>query len=146
MADRLRWWVIPGAVLVLARVVTLPPRQEDAAAQVPATARAAFVMARDAAGHRQPLALPATSARALRLSLPTELVGERVQVVLWRLQDGVREPAEWLRFSCTLRPDGIVPILGLPAGPYDVQAEVAGRAFLAVGAAMPDTVKLIADR
>ncbi|MFM1872817.1 MAG: hypothetical protein RL398_2239 [Planctomycetota bacterium] len=143
MAERLRWWVIPGAVLVLARVVTLPPRDVSVLPSE-ATAKATFVVARDAAGHRQPLALPATSARALRLSLPTELVGERVQVVLWRLQDGVREPAEWLRFSCTLRPDALVPILGLPAGEYDVEAEAAGRAFLAVGAAMPDTVTLVA--
>lgn len=153
MAERLAWWAIPGALLVMLRVATLEPRRSGEptptpppaarqASLAPALVQPSFVHLRDASGARQEVLLDPAAAPVLRLRLPPQYLGERVALTLWRRVDGAREPQPWLSFSTTLRNDATVPIVGLPSSQYDVEAMVGGRTFVARGAAMPGVVEL----
>lgn len=139
MADRLRWWVIPAALLVMARVVTLgEPSIEQQPLVVPATGKTHGVQAHEATAAR--LRLPAdqldtASERAFVVALPSEFAGSRARCTLWRRAANGREAAPWLTFTSTVRDDGTVPISGLAAGHYDVVVRVphgAGDVELAV--------------
>lgn len=145
MADRLRWWVIPGALVVMARVVTLESGDAAAPRSVPveATSSRATPAAQDAsAGHlRVPLAATAVgSAQAFVLELPATLAGRRVETTVWRAGDAhAGEP--WLRFSSTVRSDGTIPVAGLAAGRYDVEVhDPAGGSFGLRSVAAPGRV------
>jgi hypothetical protein len=153
MAERLAWWAIPGAMLVMLRVATLEPRRSGesvptgvapaaSASLAAGVAQPSFVQLRDASGARLDVLLNPAAERVLRLRLPSEHIGERAALTLWRRVDGGREPQSWLQFTTTLRNDATVPIVGLPSSLYDVEATVGGRTFVARGAAMPDVVEL----
>lgn len=132
MVQPLRWWVIPGALVVLARVVTLgdapAPAATPGAALPPApladvAAPAGPVVVRDASGHRRgPFALGV--AGALVLSLPAECAGQRVQLTLWRRAATGREASPWLVAEPHVRADAVLPIAGQPAGRYDVEVRL----------------------
>lgn len=147
MAERLAWWAIPGAMLVMLRVATLEPRRSSeptplAASAAAMVAQPSAVHLRDASGARREVLFNPASERVLRLRLPSQYIGERAALTLWRRVDGAREPQPWLSFTTTLRNDATVPIVGLPSSLYDVEATVGGRTFAARGAAMPDVVEL----
>ena len=128
MADRLRWWVIPGALVVLCYVVVqgdaatrrpLPGPALPVAAPLGETA-AGPVVVRDAAGRRsEPLVLP--TAGALVLQLPTEFAGEPVTLTLWRRTAAGREASPWLTATPKVRDDAVLPLGGQPAGRFDVE-------------------------
>jgi hypothetical protein len=128
MTTRLRWWVIPAALVVLVRVVTLPATSAvtptapaTGPAAVPAIGLAERVVLRDASGARRgPVALPA-AASALLLECGAELAAQRVQVRLWRCQAGAREAAPWLEFVPVVPAAGVLPIAGLAPGSYDLE-------------------------
>jgi len=164
MAARLRWWMIPAALVVLARVVTLGEPAEPAepappaAAAVPASAArsaapmvetlAGPVVVRDAAGQRRgPLALPADP---LVLRLPAEAAGQRVVLSVFCRDGGARAMAPVLRATPLVSADGIVPIGGLCAGRCDVEVEFgtgpAVQRLCAEDVVVPGTVDLRARR
>lgn len=128
MADRLRWWVIPAALLVMARVVTLgEPSLEQQPLVVPATGKPHGKQVHEASAAR--VRLPAdridtTDERAFVVALPGEFAGARARCTLWRHMANGREAAPWLTFTSTVRDDGTVPISGLAAGRYDVAVAV----------------------
>ncbi|MBL8735176.1 MAG: hypothetical protein JNL12_01985 [Planctomycetes bacterium] len=144
MADRLRWWVIPGALVVMARVVTL--ESGDPAAHtgpVEATSSRAVPAAHEAVGPtlRMPLAATAVGTKqAFVLELPATLAGHRVETRVWRAGEAPHgEP--WLQFSSTVRSDGTIPVAGLAAGRYDVEVhDPAGRAYGMRSVAAPGRV------
>ncbi len=140
MTQGLRWWVIPGALVILARTVTLPPR-EPATTVAPAVATgddgARLVQVQDASGTRQSLLLPVPTASALIVRCPAELAGRRVQMVIWRRVDGVREASPWLRLSPRVRHDQLVPIAGLAEGHYDIEVSSGVLRLCANDAVMP---------
>lgn len=128
MADRLRWWVIPGALVVLTYVVV----EGDAATRrpeprpahpVPAPlgeTAAGPVVVRDAAGRRSgPIVLP--TAGALVLQLPAACAGAEVTLTLWRRTAAGREASAWLTATPTVRDDAVLPLGGQPAGRFDVE-------------------------
>lgn len=132
MVQPLRWWVIPGALVVLARVVTLgdapAPTAPGRSASPPAplaevAAPAGPVVVRDASGHRQgPLSLGVDG--ALVLSLPAECTGQRVSLTLWKRSVAGREVQPWLVAEPRVRADAVLPIAGQPAGRYDVEVRL----------------------
>lgn len=127
MVQPLRWWVIPGALVVLARVVTLgdadaaPPAPAPAPAAAPLVEAAAGpVVVRDASGNRGgPLTLGVDG--ALVLSLPAQCTGQRVSLTLWKRSAAGREAQPWLVAEPRVRADAVLPIAGQPAGRYDVE-------------------------
>lgn len=128
MADRLRWWVIPAALLVMARVVTLgEPSLDQQPAAVPATGKAHGKQVQEATAARMRAPadqLDTAGERAFVVALPAELAGARARCTLWRRTANGREAAPWLAFTSTVRDDGTVPISGLAAGRYDVAVAV----------------------
>jgi len=122
MAERLRWWVIPGAVVVLLRIVTL---DSGAAAPPPATSAVPDsavgpVVVRDATGQRSaPRMLPVHDAFVLRL--PSDWAGQRVQMRAFRRIDGAADASPWFTASPRVRSDATLPIAGMQAGRYDVE-------------------------
>lgn len=153
MAERMRWWVIPGAMVVLLRVVTLAEPAEPAEQQAASTAAAAarepndLVLVRDAAGNRYgPLALGLVAGQALVLAIPPEHRGQRGVMTIWRRVGGAREPQPWLVFRARVRSDASVPIAGLPGGRYDLEFELGdgqdARRLFAHDAAAPGAVAL----
>lgn len=128
MADRLRWWVIPAALLVMARVVTLgEPALDQPTPVVPATGKVLGKQAHEASAAR--VRLPAdqidtADERAFVVALPGEFAGARARCTLWRHTANGRAAAPWLTFTSTVRDDGTVPISGLAAGHYDVAVQL----------------------
>jgi len=124
MADRLSWWVIPGALVVLARVVTLgaPEPGVSQAVALEATHVPDPVVLRDAAGRRsEPLAWDSLVGSALVVKAPSQFAGADAALKVWRRVDGKVEAEAWLSFDARVRDDATIPIAGLPAGRYDVQ-------------------------
>lgn len=151
MADRLRWWVIPGALVVMARVVTLdhaPAATEVPTHVVPATAPAKASKVLEASGRRvRADALPAFGEQALVVRVPTELAGQRVEMTVWRRGTEGREAKAWLVFAPRVRDDATIPIAGLAAGRYDLVLRCdgeapgnAGRVFAADGITAPGQI------
>jgi hypothetical protein len=143
MAPRLRWWMIPGACIVLLRVVTLEPAPRTE--RTPATPVAASVRVdaptapREATARRARIdADQVTTAAPFVLHLPEAVAGERVQVRLWRRTAGGREHTPWLEFTPRVRQDRAVPIAGLAEGAYDVEVVLpSGKALRASAVAAP---------
>ena len=123
MAERLRWWVIPGAVVVLLRIVTL----ESGAGALPPAATSPVpeatvgpVVARDASGQRSELRLPSVR-DAFVLRLPSEWAGRRVQMRAFRRIAGAADTSPWFTAAPRVRSDATLPIAGMQAGRYDVE-------------------------
>ncbi len=148
MGKPLRWWVIPGAMVVLLRVVTLEGQAPDSAAlraPVPAAAPLAEVALLEAAARRiGPVALDASA--AARIEVPSTWAGRRGQMTVWRRIGGAREATPWLEITPRVRDDGTIPFLGLAAGRYDFELTFVdnGSTVLLTGndAAVPGTVVL----
>jgi len=124
MAERLRWWVIPGAVVVLLRVVTLEPATPATPAAALPTSRAisspGIVIARDASGQRSaPMQL--STEHAFVLQLPADWARRRVSMRAWRVIDGVRDTTPWFFAEPRVRADATLPIAGMQQGRYDVE-------------------------
>jgi hypothetical protein len=149
MNERLRWWVLPGAMIVLLRVVTLE-QPDDAAAPrgTPVDANSGgFVAVLEGAGHRSgPVAL--SISEALVVSGPRQFAGTRCELTIWRRRNGVRESAPWLELRPLLPADAELPIAGLPAGRYDLELRTgdAGTVLTADDVAAPGRVELRAVR
>ncbi|MBZ0150708.1 MAG: hypothetical protein K8J09_04180 [Planctomycetes bacterium] len=155
MAQQLRWWVIPGALIVLLRVVTLdsgpaPVRATGPAPRVTPELRDLpdLVTARDASGSRtRPLALSATAAKALVVDLQGH-EGQRGQMTIWRHLDTGREATPWLTLRPKVRGDGTIPIAGLLPGCYDIEVVfgegAAAERLLANAAEAPGVVEFVA--
>jgi hypothetical protein len=127
MAERLSWWVIPGALVVLGHVVTLGRSAPPPAAPQPVDAAAGgpIAVVRDAAGTRSsPRPLAELTAGPLLVRVPGPRPAGRVAVTLWRSHDGVPEQRPWLQFDAPVRADGTIAIAGLAAGTYDVRCEL----------------------
>jgi hypothetical protein len=123
MADRLSWWVIPGALVVLTRVVTLGSGSAEAPTPVPVVHEASHaedvVVLREATGRRsEPRSWAALTKGALVVHLPRRYAGRTGQVTVWR--HGERNTPQ-LAVAAPVRDDGSIPIAGLAAGDYDVQ-------------------------
>jgi hypothetical protein len=150
MADRLSWWVIPGALVILARVVTLGSEPQPATHEpVPATAIDDPVVLQDASGRRSDvLSWSELTASALVLAVPQAQVGGKATVTLWRRIDGRREAKPWFEAPCQVRDDGTISIAGLPAGAYDAQVALGvggdARSFAASAIQAPGRVTMAA--
>ena len=133
MAERLRWWVIPGSLLVLARVLTLANEPNDApAVAVPqeAVAFAERAVLQDASGTRsRPLDFANVPQQAFVITLPVALAGQRGHMVVWRRLAGAREATPWLTLQPRVRDDGTLPMTGLLAGRYDVELQFGAQTF-----------------
>ncbi len=150
MADRLSWWVIPGALVVLARVLTLAAGEPVSERAVAATAAGAVdqVVVRDAAGQRSlPFPLSALTETAFVVTVPKALVGQRGTMTLWRRLAGGREPKAWLTFQAKVRADATIPIAGLAKGRYDVELALAcgttTKSFVVNNATCPGELVLV---
>lgn len=152
MHKPLRWWVIPGALVVLVRVVTLDNPADEA------TTRGTFLEASepmgeiavlDAAGQRTGPVLLDT-AGALVLTVPKEWQGRRGEMTVWRRDAGQREASPWLEFRPRVRADGTIPIAGLAPGRYDIALRFAfadsAAGFTATDVSAPGTAELQQDR
>ena len=128
MADRLRWWLIPAALLVMARVVTLgEPAIDVPPPAVPATGKLQQKQVHEATAPRLHLRsdqLDTAAERAFFVAVPADFAGLRAKVTLWRRTANGREGTPWLVFAATVRDDGTVPISGLAAGHYDVAVQL----------------------
>jgi hypothetical protein len=150
MAERMRWWVIPGAMVVLLRVVTLDgPRADTLSSRDMAEQAAAdgLVVLQDASGQLSGAAGPgAAEAEACIVSLPADRKGLRGVTTVWRRLDGERERAPWLVLRSRVRSDATVPMPGLGKGRYDLEMVFgdgqAGGRFVAQDVAVPGTVTL----
>lgn len=147
MADRLSWWVIPGALVVLTRVVTLGAPADDAVRGVAREATHAedVVVLQDATGRRsKPVAFSALAATALLVRLPATTAGRTARIAVW--QRGARPGGlPWLQVDVDVGADGTVPIAGLAAGRYDVRVSFAsGQSFAASDVAAPGTCEPLA--
>ncbi len=144
--NRLRWWVIPGAMIVLARVVTLGgPDHGAVATPEDAVAVPERVVVQDASGQRVVLSLGELAAQALVIDVPAELAGERVTLTVWRRVDGAREGAAWIDARPRVGSDATLPIAGLQAGRYDVKVVAGDRTFTRDDVAAPGVVTFAAS-
>lgn len=148
MADRLSWWVIPGALFILLRVATWTDAGGGTANRSAGVgAEPGPVVVREASGRRL-RAVPAAdwSASAFVVALPKAFAGQVATMTLWRRVDGVRERSPWLSLQPTVRGDATIPIAGLAAGSYDVVvsfgAGPARQSFAANGAQAPGDLAL----
>lgn len=146
MNERLRWWVLPLAIVVLLRVVTLgeaAPEAVPPALAIEASESGRTIALLEASGQRTGLvALPA-AAGAFVVSVPTAHRGERGHMTLWRRQDGVREAQPWLTLEPRVAADATIRIAGLAGGRYDVEWRAAGVALVALDAAAPGQADVV---
>jgi len=146
MNERLRWWVLPGAIVVLLRVVTLGDSGHDApppGAPVEASASGGTVAVLEASGRRSPpQTLPLTTATAFVVGVPERHRGQRGEMTLWRRIDGQREAGAWLTLRPRVKADGTIPIAGLGAGRYDVALRFDDAVLVAENVTAPGAVSL----
>lgn len=145
MAGRIAWWTIPFGCIVMLRVLTLgdaarptvvpgadPALEAASASRADGATTAApelptIVRVRDAStGITRPLPLAAMAERALLVCLPAELVGCEIAITAWCRSATGRDVEPALKARLRVRADGTVPLLGLPAGRYDVEVVPAG--------------------
>jgi hypothetical protein len=144
--SRLRWWVIPGALIVLARVVTLDGPVPDGDSSIEdAVAAEERVIVQDASGSRAVLPLGGVAAQALVIDVPADLAGERVTLTLWRRLDGRREAKAWMDAQPRVRRDGTLRIAGVAPGHYDVKVVAGERSFARDDVAAPGTLSFAAS-
>ena len=143
MVQRLRWWVIPGSLVVLARVVTLPSGEAAVLPAAPARDAVAFAeraVLQDASGTRSGvLPFETVPQAAFVITLPAALVGQRGHKQVWRRVEGAREALPWLTLQPRVRDDGTLPMTGLQAGRYDVELRFSEPAFRGDDLVVPGT-------
>lgn len=144
MNQRLGWWTLPAAMLVLLRVVTLDGA--DAREQVAPVDAAASrdVMVLEAAGRRSaPLPAPVPAvAGAVFVAVPALHAGARGSMTIWRRTAAGREAEPWLEFTPKVPSDATLKIAGLAAGCYDFEWRCGDAVLVAEAAAAPGTVEL----
>jgi hypothetical protein len=163
MAQRLAWWGIPSATAVLATVLcfgsagvtSLPSSPPPATASplppnvAPTPSLAARAVLQDASGNRSGVQdLAELAAGAFVLEFPVSCRGHRCEVVIWRASEGKRDDTPFRRCRPTIRSDGTLPIAGLPAGCYDLEATFEGELSLRLGcraATAPGRAVLVAQ-
>lgn len=152
MVRPLQWWVIPGALVVLLRVVTLDGASTgDRGPGAPAEASApmAEVAVLDAAGRRLGPSEVDFGGAAI-VALPAEYGGRRGRMTVWRRLDGRREATPWLDLRPRVRGDGTIPIAGLAGGRYDLELEFRDAApvarFVATDAVVPGRIVVTEPR
>jgi hypothetical protein len=120
MASPLRWWVIPAALIVMARVVMLgaPGSGARDAKDAAKAVCGGAVLALDAAVRR---GIAPAADDALTLHAPAAWRGRRVQLRVWRRVAAAAEPVLWLEGTPRLGRDGSLVVEGLGAGRYDVE-------------------------
>ncbi|MCA8973139.1 MAG: hypothetical protein KDC98_00385 [Planctomycetes bacterium] len=155
MTGRLAWWTIPGAIVVLARVITLSPGsigspRPSMAANAPGSSGAVAAIATERSAAAQPAALSELSGpvivqdvsgrrrgplwlsfdNALILQLPAATAGTTVELSLERYAGDDGQRSEWLAASLPVRADATLPFANLPAGRYalEISWNVAGAA------------------
>ncbi|HEU4419713.1 MAG TPA: hypothetical protein VFT55_12300 [Planctomycetota bacterium] len=141
MDERMRWWVIPGALVVLLRVVTLEGTVGETWQPDDADDVEGVVVLRDATGSSGGKVAEA----ACIVSLPAEQIGLRGVMTVWRRLDGERERTPRLVLRSRVRSDATVPVAGLAKGRYDLEmvfGEGAGRHFAACNVEVPGAVTL----
>lgn len=145
MADRLSWWVIPGALVVLTRVVTLvgdEPGHAPVAVPREASAKADPVMLRDASGRRSPpLSWSALTASSVVLTVPGTKPGDRGALTMWPLPAG-RAAAPAVTAVVPVRDDGTIALGGIAPGCYEVQVVFGGQAFTSTAVTAPGEQRL----
>lgn len=133
MANGLRWWVIPGALLVLlgtllrigdTRTATATGGKAPSPALAPVAELPDSVEIREASGSRARLNLRAAQSGAFVLDFGEGAAARGVALTIWR-RDDAGGRALWSELRPTVRGDGTVPMLGVPAGDYDVEAVLA---------------------
>ena len=143
MAGELRWWVIPGALVVLLGVLSLGDTPREPA---PNGAGANELAARVDGGPRQPLTLAGQIERALLLKFGDRFKDQRIDMRIWRRLDGHREAQPWLTLRPRVRADGTIPMAGLTAGRYDIEVKAAnGDKLVADDVAVPGTFRFASD-
>jgi hypothetical protein len=146
MNERLRWWVLPGAIVVLLRVVTLGDSDHEVpapAAPIEASEAGGTVAVLEASGRRSPpQTLPLSTATAFVVGVPERHRGQRGEMTLWRRVDGQREARAWLTLRPRVKADGTIPIAGLGAGRYDVALRFDDAVLVAENVAAPGAVAL----
>lgn len=137
----MRWWVIPGALVVLLRVVTLEGTGGETWQPDDADDVEGVVVLQDATGSSGGRVAEA----ACIVSLPREQIGLRGVMTVWRLLEGEREPTPRLVLRSRVRSDATVPVAGLAKGRYDLEmvfGEGPGRHFAASDVEVPGRVTL----
>ncbi len=146
MADRPSWWVIPGALVVLTRVVTLvgdEPAHAPAAAPREASAKADPVVLRDASGRRSPpLSWSALTASSVVLTVPGMKPGDRGALTMWPLPAGRRAAAPAVTAVVPVRDDGTIALGGIAPGRYEVQVVFGSQAFTGTAVTAPGEHRL----
>lgn len=145
MNERLRWWVLPGAMIVLLRVVTLgEPEPMADRSPVDASDRGARTAVLEASSRRLgEAALPLGDAGAFVMSVAPAHVGRRGTMQLWRRTPQGREALPWLTLQPRVRSDATVPMVGLAAGRYDVELRFDDVVLVAEDVAAPGTAVLV---
>lgn len=159
MSGALRWWVTPGAMIVMTGVLTFAdedlssskqrtPQATSLAMTAKDVDRAALpehVMVRDASGKRQPFAFAAAASEPLILMLPDHFAGQHIDVTLWRRINDQREQEPWMSLRPLVRADATLPMAGIVPGSYDIEVGLPDSArFLAVGQKSPGQVSFAA--
>jgi hypothetical protein len=111
MDERMRWWVIPGALVVLLRVVTLEGPGGGTGQSLDGADDTTAAVLRDATGSSGGKAGVAEA--ACIVSLPAEQIGLRGVMTVWRRLDGEREHTPRLVLRSRVRSDATVPVAGL---------------------------------
>jgi hypothetical protein len=143
MDERMRWWVIPGALVVLLRVVTLEGPGGGTGQSPDGADDTTAAVLRDATGSSGSKAGVAEA--ACIVSLPAEQIGLRGVMTIWRRLDGEREHTPRLVLRSRVRSDATVPVAGLANGRYDLEmvfGDGSGRHFTASNVQVPGPVTL----
>ena len=138
----MRWWVIPGALLVLLRVVTLEGPVSGIERSRDGADEASAIVLREAMG--SPGKAGVVDAACI-VSLPADQIGNRGVMTVWRRLDGQRERTPRLVLRSRVRSDATVPVAGLARGRYDLEmvfGEGPGRHFAASNVQVPGPVTL----
>lgn len=147
MNERLRWWVLPGAIVVLLRVVTLDAAGGDADSPlaIDASEHIGSVAVLEAAGRRtepMPVPVPAPADAACVLRVPERHRGHRGELMLWRRIAGQREATPWLSLRPRVLADATIKLAGLATGSYDFEFRCDGELLAADHAAVPGSIPL----
>ncbi|MEO6595588.1 MAG: hypothetical protein ABIP94_12620 [Planctomycetota bacterium] len=149
MTERMRWWVIPGAMIVLLRVVTLGGVSEPVEEQSPpveAVPEVGLAVVRDATSQRRGPRPMINGELILVVEVPEQQRGQRGVMTIWRRTNGQREAESWVVLRLRVRNDATLPIACLAAGRYDIEFEFGEgqdtQRLFASAAVVPGTVLL----
>ncbi|MBL9077989.1 MAG: hypothetical protein JNL08_10825 [Planctomycetes bacterium] len=145
MNERLRWWALPAAMVVLLRVLTLDCAEATRSARTPVEANGrgdAVVL--EAAGRRTPPmpALVPAAEGAFLVALPAAHAGQRGTLTLWRRTASGRDATPWLSLTPRAPADATLKFAGLAAGSYDLEWRLGDAVLVAEAATAPGTAQM----